>query len=455
MDTEVLIAGAGPSGLTLACDLLRRGVSCRIVDQAARPGEGSRGFTLKPRSLAVLAGLGAAGNGAGSPAGMNIADRIRAAGHTGGNLRVHLGPEKLFDLTVPPDPIPERNSVGLPQYRTEQILRDRLRELGGEVDYGVGLAGFTDTGGRVQATLTDGTTHDARFLVGADGGRSTVRTALGIGFEGRTDEDMRALISDVPIEGLNRADGVHLWLSPHGMVAARPIPHDTHWQLVIGGGDAVRETVFKGRRIGIGEPRWQSVWRYNARLATAYGKGNVFLCGDAAHVHSPFGGHGMNTGIQDAANLGWKLHLVLRGVAGRRLLDTYEQERLPVGRAILADSDKRASAMIPPRPLRPLLRFVVRRMLRRAQLRDRDAHPRYPDSPLTGRGGGDVVGHEGRFFTVLSAGDAPPVPGLETRNIRMDTMKPGVIALVRPDGYLGIVTRKRAEIAEYVAALTA
>lgn len=443
MDAEVLIAGAGPTGLTLACDLLRRGVSCRLIDQAPGPAEGSRGFTLKPRSLAVLAGLGGEG-------GLNVADRLRAAAGVQPRLRVHFGPEKLFDLAVEPDPDPARNSAGLPQYRTEEILRDRLRELGGEVGFGVGLADFTDTGDEVTATLTDGTVHTARFLVGADGGRSTVRAGLGIGFEGRTDEDMRAVIADVPLEGLDRADGVHLWLLPGGMIAARPIPYDTHWQLVIGGEDV--DVSLAG--IEIGQARWRSVWRYNARLATAYGKGNVFLAGDAAHVHSPFGGHGMNTGIQDAANLGWKLHLVLRGVASRRLLDTYESERLPVGRAILADSDTKAMAMVPPRVLRPLLRLVMRRMLRRTQLRDRDSHPRYPGSRLSGKGGGDVAGHEGRAFTVLTAGDVPEISGLETRVVIMEDLKPGTIALVRPDGYLGIVTRDRAELAAYVDGLT-
>jgi 2-polyprenyl-6-methoxyphenol hydroxylase-like FAD-dependent oxidoreductase len=461
MDSEVLIAGAGPTGLTLACDLLRRGVSCRIIDQAAGPSEGSRGFTLKPRSLAVLAGLGsfeapdsAGEEGSRRPAGETVADRIRRAGRLEAQLRVHLGAEKLLDLTVPPDPDPARNSVALPQYRTEEILRDRLHELGGEVAYGTGLAGFTDTGDEVKATLTDGTVHSARFLVGADGGRSTVRTALGIGFEGRTNEDMRALISDVPIEGLNRADGVHLWMLPNGMVAARPIPHDTHWQLVIGGGPAAREAAFKGREIKVGEPRWQSEWRYNARLATAYRRGNVFLCGDAAHVHSPFGGHGMNTGIQDAANLGWKLQLVTQGAASRRLLDTYETERLPVGRAILADSDKQKSALLPPRPLRPLLRFVVARTLRRVQIRTRDDHPRYPEGPLIGKGGGDVAGHEGRVFTLLTAGTAPATEGLETRVVRTDKLKRGTIALVRPDGYVGTVARNSAELTAYVTSLT-
>jgi 2-polyprenyl-6-methoxyphenol hydroxylase-like FAD-dependent oxidoreductase len=262
---------------------------------------------------------------------------------------------------------------------------------------------------------------------------------------------MRALIADVPIEGLNRADGVHLWILPNGMVVARPFPHHAHWQLVIGGGDAARDAAFKGRDIAIGKPHWQSVWRYNARLATAYRKGNVFLCGDAAHVHSPFGGHGMNTGIQDAANLGWKLELVLRGVASRRLLDTYESERLPVGRGILADSEKQKSAMLLPRPV---LRFALRRVLTRAQIRGRDDHPRYPDSRLTGKGGGDVAGYEGRFFTLLTAGDAPEIAGLETRVVKTAELKRGTIALVRPDGYLGIVTRNSAELAAYVTGLT-
>ncbi|MEV6346783.1 FAD-dependent monooxygenase [Actinoplanes sp. NPDC051851] len=506
MDVEVLIAGAGPTGLVLAIDLLRRGVSCRIVDRLPEPAAGSRGFTLKPHTLGLLDGLG-------------VADRIRAAGSSDGRSRIHIGPRKLCDLAVPPDPDPARNAVGLPEFRTERILRERLAELGGRVEFGAGLVDFKDETGAsgdddgdqaVTATLADGSTCTARFLVGADGGGSTVRGTLGVAFEGRTDEDTRALIMDVPIAGLDRAAGTHLWFLERGMVAARPIPHDDHWQLSMGGGPASRGgdvqralTEATGRTdIRVGTPRWQSIWRYNVRLAAAYRKGSVFLCGDAAHVHSPFGGHGMNTGIQDAINLGWKLELVLRGYASRALLETYESERRPVGEAILADSDRQKSSLLPPRLLRPLMRFVLPRLLTRNAIRDRATYPKYTGSPLTATSGevtpssrvtpsgkvaptgevapsgklvpsGEVVpsgeiapalpdAHDGRLFTALTFG--PSVPELGpltdfTQVIRSDDLAlayaaaPGAVVLIRPDGYLALTTNDPAAIESYATVL--
>ncbi|HUR06974.1 MAG TPA: FAD-dependent monooxygenase, partial [Nonomuraea sp.] len=145
--TDVLIVGAGPTGLTLACDLTRRGVACRIIEQATTPAAGSRGFTLKPRTLEALDDLG-------------VADRILAAGDTSGRLRFHLGTEPLFDLRLPPAPAdpsrPYPNTVALPQWRTESILRDRLAELGGKVEFGRRLTGFDAGDEGVTGTLENG-----------------------------------------------------------------------------------------------------------------------------------------------------------------------------------------------------------------------------------------------------------------------------------------------------------
>ena len=395
MDTlDVLVIGAGPTGLTLACDLARQGIAFRIVDQADSPPQGSRGYTLKPQTLAGFDDLG-------------VAERITAVAAIERGPRFHLGRERLFDLR--PDPVPPTttrpypNAVGIPQWRTEALQRERLGELGGKVEHGQRLTALDVSPGGVTATLDGVQTVRARFLVGADGGRSTVRKELGIGFPGVSSQDARAILADVRVDGLDRSAGVHLWLAPESMIAARPIEHTDLW-LVTGrlpaGRDATLETLQElvteqtGRRdLRLHDPVWLSAWKYNLRLADSYRSGPVFLAGDAAHVHPPFGGHGMNTGVQDAHNLGWKLGLVIRGVASEALLDTYELERRPGGEAIRADSERQktgvlGTGVLASRFARPFLAMALKAYFARNRKHARDDHPVYPPGPLIGEGGG-------------------------------------------------------------------
>jgi 2-polyprenyl-6-methoxyphenol hydroxylase-like FAD-dependent oxidoreductase len=408
-DVDVLIAGAGPTGLVLACDLARRGVRVRLIERGPEAARGSRGFTLKPRSLEILDDLG-------------VADSVLAAAETQGRIRFHLGTDRLFDLDVPPapaDPLrPYPNCVALPQWRTEAILRDRLAELGGAVEFDTGLEHFTADADGVTAALGGVGAGEvrARYLVGADGGRSTVRRRLGLEFSGTTAEDTRALLGDVRIDGLDPAAGVNLWMGTDGhLLVARPVPHTDQWQLVASAEPdaqgrwpepsiATLQTALTSRSgdtgLRITDATWTSMWRYNLRMTDTYRVGPVFLVGDAAHVHSPFGGHGMNTGIQDAANLGWKLALAVNGIAGDALLDTYAAERVPVARAVLADSDQRFKSAAPPRLVRPLLAMVLKTFFTRAQRRDRTDHPTYRTGPLSD--------HQAPRRTRLHAGDPAP-----------------------------------------------
>jgi 2-polyprenyl-6-methoxyphenol hydroxylase-like FAD-dependent oxidoreductase len=386
MDTDVIIVGAGPTGLALAVDLRQRGVACRVVDRAATASPGTRGFTLKPSTLDVLAGLG-------------VTDRIRAAGTVERHLRFFLTPAEratarqrrrarrpLFELEVPT--AAGHAPVGIPQFRTEAILRDRLAELGGEVEFGRTVTGFTDDGAEVSAAFADGSTLRARYLVGADGGRSTIRSTAGIGFAGRTQTES-ALIADVRLAGLDPTAGVHMFLGPRGMVVCRPIPHDDHWQVVTGGAldgeepsaDLVQRRctqLIRRDDLRVMDARWTSIWRYNLRIADAYRKGRVFVAGDAAHVHPPAGGHGMNTGIQDACDLGGRLGQVLAGTSGPEVLDGYEQERRPVARAILADSAEQFKGMT---ALPRLPRFVLRRVLKAGFARRQASNQETPRHP--------------------------------------------------------------------------
>ncbi|WP_225730651.1 MULTISPECIES: FAD-dependent monooxygenase [unclassified Nocardia] len=319
-DVDVLVVGAGPTGLTLAVELARRGVTHLVIDSNAAPAVGSRGKGLQPRSLEVLDDLG-------------VVDEMLAHGTTGLPLRMHQGPELTVELATagsgPRPGIPYPDLVLLPEWRVEQILRDRLSGLDGEVVFGATLTSFEQDDAGVTATLDNGDTVRARYLVGCDGGHSTVRRRLGATMAGRTHDDQYFLVGDVRVAGLTD-DAAYAWFTEDGgYLAVSPLPQaDGAWQFqanVVPGLDGsvpeptseiFRElfTARSGRTdVVLAEASWLSRYRFNARMVEHYRHGRVFLAGDAAHVHSPAGGQGMNTGIQDAYNLGWKLAAVLDG----------------------------------------------------------------------------------------------------------------------------------------------
>jgi 2-polyprenyl-6-methoxyphenol hydroxylase-like FAD-dependent oxidoreductase len=474
MDTvDVLIAGAGPTGLTLACDLARQGIAFRIVEREPRPQPGSRGFTLKPQSLSVFDDLG-------------LAERIATEATIEQRTRFYFGPRQLFALdNRPARPTARRpypNHVALPQWRTEAILRERLAELGGKVEFGLPVTAIDTDADGVIATLGNGETIQARYLVGTDGGRSTIRRALGVSFQGHSNQDSRAMVADVRIDGLDPADGVHLWLTPGGLLAARPIGEGGLWQLAGSlppptgrENDDPRDdrsmlqhelTTRTGRRdLRVTDIDWLSTWHFNLRMAERFRVGPVFLAGDAAHVHTPFGGHGMNTGIQDAYNLGWKLGLVLRGAAPDSLLDTYETERMPVARAILADSERQKSRLLTSTLVRPFLGPLLKAGFTRQILRTRNDHPRYPTGPLVGQGGGNPAADDrlptgarlfdlfrGAHFTVLGP---DLVSGLDPEYVRAHRRtSQKQYTVVRPDGYVALVAATPAAVRDYFTRLS-
>ncbi|WP_433508674.1 FAD-dependent monooxygenase [Nonomuraea sp. CA-143628] len=351
-DLQVLIAGAGPTGLTLACDLARRGVAVRVIDQAPGPFPGSRAKGVTPRTVEVLDDLGLA------------QEAVRAATPL---VMRHYGREGTFTdqrpasywQTSPAEPHPQ---LLLPQWRTEAILRSLLGRLGVTVEYATRLARFEQDGEQVTATVqrdAGGQVIVADYLVGCDGGHSTVRKQLGVAFEGATHPGQTLLIGDVEVTGL-RPDRLHLWADPErGLLQLCPFAGVTAWQVAVmtpawqARPPAPSQEVFQRAvleitgmpQITLGAPTWTSTYRVNVRMADRLRGGRVFLAGDAAHVHPPAGGLGMNTGIQDAYNLGWKLGLVLSGHAGDGLLDTYEGERLPIAAWALGTSTERLRAM--------------------------------------------------------------------------------------------------------------
>ncbi|GAA4392739.1 FAD-dependent monooxygenase [Tsukamurella soli] len=336
MDTEVLIAGAGPTGLTLAIDLARRGVPARIVDAAGTFFTGSRGDGLQPRTLEVFEDLG-------------VLDAVLAAGAPAVPFRIHIGGtvvgERMMAEPVAPSPsTPYPDTYFLGQSQTEGILRDRLAELGVRVELGAGVVGFEQDADGVTATLGTGEVVRAAYLVGADGGRSTVRKQLAIEFEGSTDESIRMLLGDVRADGIDREHG-H-WFAgaddPMRGIMFSPLPSTPYFQFgaPLGERDLVVETALpalqsrldalSGGGVVLSDLAWSTVWRPNVRLARRFRGGRVFLAGDAAHVHPPTGGQGLNTGVQDAYNLGWKL-----ADGSPELLDSYEPERRAVAARML------------------------------------------------------------------------------------------------------------------------
>ncbi|WP_326568410.1 FAD-dependent monooxygenase [Amycolatopsis rhabdoformis] len=337
MDTTVLIAGAGPTGLTLAIELARRDVAVRLVDKADAFFTGSRGDGLQPRTLEVFEDLG-------------VLDAVLAAGSPQYPMKVYLGGEFvqerwISDRLEPTPAVPYPNVWFLGQSQTEGILRDRLAEFGVRVELGAGLVGFTQDDTGVTAELATGETVRAQYLVGADGGKSFVRKSLGIEFEGTTDESIRMLLGDVQAEGLSHEAAY--WFAakenPMSGVIFTPLAGTPHFQFgaPLDEDDAsaslpalqARVDSVTGGTIRLHDLAWSTVWRPNVRLAAAFRQGRVFLAGDAAHVHPPTGGQGLNTGVQDGYNLGWKL-----ADGSPELLDSYEPERRAVAARVLGVS---------------------------------------------------------------------------------------------------------------------
>ncbi|WLQ35639.1 FAD-dependent monooxygenase [Streptomyces castrisilvae] len=349
----VLVVGSGPTGLTLAIDLARRGVGVRIIEKSADFPRSSRAKGPNPRSLEVLEDLG-------------VVDAVLAAGAAPLPMRKYRGGAVIADaepfagLRPTPD-APYDRPLMIAQWQLEEVLRARLAEYGVRVELGSELVALAEGEASVTATLADGARIEASYVAGCDGGHSAVRKLLGIPFEGKTDETQQMVCGDVEIEGLDRGFW-HQWFDEDGAVMLCPIPGTrSGWWFQAGpetdaSGAPVPPSLAGFRRLfakhtGLPGDRLSraallSTYRVNERLAARYRAGRVLLAGDAAHVHSIAGGLGMNTGIQDAYNLGWKLARVASGLAGPALLDTYEEERLPVAAEVLDISAERLRATL-------------------------------------------------------------------------------------------------------------
>jgi 4,5-epoxidase len=351
---SVLVVGAGPTGLTLACGLLQHGVEIGIVDQAPGPATTSRALGLQLRGAEVLDRVGALAD---------IPDRAVKA------LNAHIDVDGTA-LTLPighgsPD---GRQTMFISQAEIEAELHRRLTELGGHVEWATELVDIHDDISGVVTTVRDGSgdhTVSSGWLVGADGANSATRRLSGIGFPGTPIYD-RVVLADVRVDWDLDRDGTTVWIRGGDLFAVIPLPGTDDWRLFASipedfpeyasADEVIAAFASKLRRFigydagALAAVGWTSVFRITRRLADSYRKGRVFLAGDAAHIHSPLGGQGMNTGIGDAENLAWKLALVARGrvsgLAADRLLDSYQAERRPQAEQVLKTTTGALEAIV-------------------------------------------------------------------------------------------------------------
>jgi 2-polyprenyl-6-methoxyphenol hydroxylase-like FAD-dependent oxidoreductase len=337
---KALIVGAGPTGLVMAHELARDGIQCRLIDKAPHRAMESRAIAIHSRTVETfeLMRLADAFVGAGQRiAGVNI------YGESGRIAHAAFG---MLDTRYP-------FVLGVPQDETERILEERLATLGVRVERNIELISLAQRDSGVSARLRAGDRIEeveTDWLLGCDGAHSTVREQLGISFSGATYPELFVL-ADVKVAGdLDHAEA-QVWLQREGALAFFPLPED-RWRLIIINSppDWQREpslaqcqALVDERGLGhlrLGDPRWTAVFRIHRREAARFRKDRVFLLGDAAHIHSPVGGQGMNMGIQDSFNLAWKLSLVLRRGGNPQLLDSYEAERKPVDEAVIRQTDR-------------------------------------------------------------------------------------------------------------------
>ncbi|MGW3285441.1 FAD-dependent oxidoreductase [Streptomyces sp. NPDC001002] len=468
---DVLIVGAGPTGLALGIDLARRGVDALIVERGEGLARGSRGKGIQPRTMEVFEDLG-------------VLDGILAAG---GEYPVGMiwqdgkqaGEHRMMD----PAEDAEENTrfTGpwmVPQWRTQEILFARLTELGGRVEFGREVVSLDESpdrhGDGVTVRFAAGDPVRARYVVAADGGRSAVRRSLGIAMVGETVDPNPMLVADVRITGLGR-DHWHVFPpqgDSEGFLAICPLAGTEDFQVVAQfpegtpvdtSPDGVRKVVAARSHLApedVTELRWSSDFQPRAALADRFRAGRVFLAGDAAHVHSPAGGQGLNTSVQDAYNLGWKLGAVLRGGAPEELLDSYEEERRPIAAQVLGLSTgvhrgevKRGKAT---RQLGLGYWESTLTVDTRTAPEGVRAGDRAPDVTVAGARLFDAF--QGPHWTLLALGtdlDAD-VPMALPESVRVvhapaeETYGQGLF-LVRPDGYVGWAGTSVTGLPEYLA----
>jgi 2-polyprenyl-6-methoxyphenol hydroxylase-like FAD-dependent oxidoreductase len=468
----VLVVGAGPTGLTAAIELSRLGIDVRIVDKAIEPSATSRALGVQARTIELLRPRG-------------VGDEMLRLGNRASATVLHAGGERLATIELHRMPSEFNFILMLAQSETERLLTEQLHRQGVTIERGVEFVSIDqhDDAAHVVLSHSDGSTETvtASYVIAADGSHSAIRKALGLGFHGRS-LTQNYVLGDLHLAGRVPQDQLSIFLAPKGFLAVFPMG-DGRFRFMATDpdgvtGDTDEPSLDDIQRLydrTVHNPavlydlNWSSRFRINSRHMDTLRSGRVFFGGDAAHVHSPAGGQGMNAGIQDMINLGWKLAMVLRGEARPALLDTYETDRLPVIKQLVAMTERATTVFNSTNPIvHAALTRLAPKLLARSAVRDKAA-PRlgqisaaYRRRPLA-KGGGDIgrlrAGDRvpdvrlagGRLydlldisrFTLVVVGDPERVPahrgwGIAVARIPMTAeLAPGPgWLLVRPDGYL-------------------
>lgn len=406
--TDVIVVGGGPTGLMLAAELRLHDVDVLVLERDAEPTTVVRSLGLHARSIEVLDQRG-------------LLDRFLAHGTrypVGGFYAGIAGPPPRLDTAHP-------YVLGIPQPVTDRLLAEHVTAAGAEIRRGCELVGLVQDVDSVTAALADGTRVRSRFLVGCDGGRSTVRGLLGVGFPGEPAR-REALLGEVEVAQdpatvaavVAEVRRTELWfgVGPLGnglfraLVPAEGVAGDRSPPTL----DELRSRLraVAGTDFGVHSPRWLSRFGDATRQAERYRVGRVLLAGDAAHIHPPVGGQGLNLGIQDAFNLGWKLAAQVHGRAPDGLLDSYHDERHPVAAAVLDDT-RAQTALMSPEPGPQAVRRLVAELMEFDEANRHLAEKitataiRYDlggDHPLVGRRLPDIGLGQGRLYALLHAG---------------------------------------------------
>ncbi|WP_035767896.1 FAD-dependent monooxygenase [Arthrobacter castelli] len=460
-DADVIIVGAGPTGLLLAGDLARAGVSCQVLERRGEESNLTRAFAVHARTLEILDARG-------------VGDDLAATGAQVGGLRLFGRLE--IDLSRLTTRYPY--VLVTPQYNTERVLAARAQQLGVEIVSNADVVGLHQDADGVEVDIRgndgDRSARRAAYVVGADGVGSTVRKAMNLSFPGKSAvqsvilADVRLRTQPAEVLTVDAAGDGFAFLAPFGDGWYRVIAWNRRRQLPDTSPvdlDEIQHIVKSvlGTDYGMHEARWMSRFHSDERQVTSYRQGRVLLAGDAAHVHSPAGGQGMNTGMQDAANLGWKLAAAVHGRGPEALLDSYQSERHPVGRAVLRGSGLLLRLALARSWASRLLRTLLKGTAGRLGLVQPQAaaavsgiaisYPaaagehrlvghRAPDLPLVQSGQGPRRLYEALRpgkFVLLSHHRLPGLPEFwrdRVISVTVEDTVPANAVLVRPDGYV-------------------
>ena len=476
-NSNVLIAGAGPVGLAMAADLTRYGVSVRLIDKAPERTDKSKALVLWSRTLELTDRLGCT-----AP--------FLTTGLKTTTVNVTAGKESIAKIEVDGVATPHPYGLLIPQSDTERLMGDFVTSLGVKIERNIELTDFVELADGVTSTLRhlDGTeeTFESGWLIGCDGAHSTVRHKLGMEFAGET-MPSSWIVADLHLRDVPNPDEISISLYSEGILAVFPIG-PPRYRVIANAGltqagvsladptVAEVQVILDARGpggIGAFDPIWLTRFTINERKVANYSSGRVFVMGDAAHIHSPAGGQGMNTGMQDAFNLAWKLALVSRGTGDEEtLLGSYSAERSPIAAAVLEGAGRMTEVGLLRGDFKQAIRnhvasFVFGLSPVKRKMADvlTELSVGYPKSPLNGGGGyggrGPKEGERAPVEVVhqcVGAGDTPRfalyADGSDGRGAELiakyaSLLEPAVRApfgrdglwLVRPDGYVALATR--------------